>query len=158
MKDFNMYYILLNLAVDKDSFPGGSDDKESESESLSSVVSDALQPHGLYSPWNSLGQNTGVGSLSFLQGVFPIQGSNPGLPHCRQILYHLIHKGSPRILEWISYPFSRGSFWPRTRTRVSCITERFFTNWVIRKAQMVKNLPAIQAIWVWSLGWEDRLW
>ena len=153
-----MYYILLNLAVDKDSFPGGSDDKESESESLSSVVSDALQPHGLYSPWNSLGQNTGVGSLSFLQGIFPSQESNPGLPHCRQILYHLIHKGSPRILEWVSNPFSRGSFWPRTRTRVSCITERFFTNWVIRKAQMVKNLPAIQAIWVWSLGWEDRLW
>ena len=53
MKDFNMYYILLNLAVDKDSFPGGSYDKESESESLS-VVSDALRPHGLYSPWNSL--------------------------------------------------------------------------------------------------------
>ena len=110
MKDFNMYYILLNLAVDKDSFPGGSDDKESESESLSSVVSDALQPHGLYSPWNSLGQNTGVGSLSFLQGIFPSQESNPGLPHCRQILYHLIHKGSPRILEWVSNPFSRGSF------------------------------------------------
>ena len=53
-----------------------------------SVVSDSLQPHGLYGPWNSLGQNTGVGSLSFLQGIFPTQGLNPGLPHCRQILNH----------------------------------------------------------------------
>ena len=57
-----------------------------ESESHS-VVSDSLQLHGLYSPWNSPGQNTGVGSLSLFQGIFPIQGSNPGLPHCRQILY-----------------------------------------------------------------------
>ena len=48
-----------------------------------------LQPHGLYSPWNSSGQNTGVSSLSFLQGIFPTQGSNPGLPHCRWILYQL---------------------------------------------------------------------
>ena len=62
-----------------------------------SVVSDSLHPHGLYSPWNSPGQNTGVGSLSLLQGIFPTQGSNPGLPHCRQILYQLSHKGSPRI-------------------------------------------------------------
>ena len=49
-------------------------------------MSDALQPHGLYSPWNSPCQNTGVGSLSLLQGLFPTQGSNPGLPHCRWIL------------------------------------------------------------------------
>ena len=62
-----------------------------------SVVSDSLQPHGLYSPWNSPGQNTGVGSLSLLQGIFPIQGSNPGLSHCRWILYQLSHKGSPCI-------------------------------------------------------------
>ena len=67
-----------------------------ESESRS-VLSDSLQPHGLYSPWNSLGHNTGVGSLSFLQGNLP----NPGLLHCRQILYQLSHKGSPRILEWV---------------------------------------------------------
>ena len=56
-------------------------------------------PHGLYSPWNSLGQNTGVGSLSLLQGIIPAQGSNPGLPHCRRIHYQLSHKESPRILE-----------------------------------------------------------
>ena len=85
-------------------------------------------PHGLVSPWNSLGQNTGVGSLSFLQGIFPTQGSNPGLPHCRWILYQLSHKGSPRIMEWVAYPFSRGSPQPRNQTGVSCIAGRFFTN------------------------------
>ena len=65
----------------------------SESESHS-VMLDSLRPHGFYSPSNSPGQNTGTGSLSLLQGIFPTQGSNPGLPHCRQILYHLSHKGS----------------------------------------------------------------
>ena len=67
----------------------------------------------LYSPWNSLCQNTGVGSLSLLQGIFPTQGSNPGLLHCRRILYQLSHKGSPKILEWVAYPFSRGSSLPQ---------------------------------------------
>ena len=56
-------------------------------------------PHGQrsligYSPWNSPGQNTGVGSLSLLQGIFPTQESNPGLEHCRGILYQVSHKGS----------------------------------------------------------------
>ena len=67
--------------------------KESESESCS-VVSEFLRPHGLYSPWNSPGQNTGVGSLFLLQAIFPTWGLNPGLLHCRQILYQLSHKGS----------------------------------------------------------------
>ena len=64
---------------------------ESESESLS-VMSDSLRPNGLYSPWDSPGQNTGVGCLSLLQAIFPIQGSDPGRPHYRQILYQLSHK------------------------------------------------------------------
>ena len=76
------------------------------------------------SPWNSSGQNTGVGSLFLLQGVFPIQGLNLGLPHCSQILYQLSHKGNPRILEWVAYPFSSGSSPPRSQTRVSCIVGR----------------------------------
>ena len=70
------------------------------------VVSNSLRSCGLYSPWNSPGQNTRVGSLSLLQGTFPTQGSNPGLPYCRQILYQLSHQGRPRILEWVAYPFS----------------------------------------------------
>ena len=74
-----------------------------ESESCS-VVSDSSRPHGLYSPWNSPGQNTGMGSLSLLQGIFPTQGSNPGLPHCRQILYQLSHKGSPSHKGSDNYP------------------------------------------------------
>ena len=54
------------------------------------------------SPWNSPVQNTGVGSRSLLQGIFPIQGLNPGLPHCRWILYQLKHKGSPWI-KWLQW-------------------------------------------------------
>ena len=94
-----------------------------------SHLGDSLRSHRLYSPWNSPSQNTGVGSLSLLQGIFPTQGSNLGLPHCRRILYQLSHKGSPRILEWVAYPFSSGSSQPRNRTGVSCIAGRFFTNW-----------------------------
>ena len=83
--------------------------RESESRS---VVTDSLWPHGLYSPWTSPGQNNGVGSLSLLQAIFPTQKSNPGLPRCRWTLNQLSHKGSPRILKWVAYPFSRGSAWP----------------------------------------------
>ena len=106
-----------------------------ESESHS-VVSDSLWPYGLYSPWNSPGQSTGVGSFSLLQGIFPTWGSNPGLLHCRQILYQLSHKGSPRTLEWVAYPFSRGSFWLRNQTGVSCVAGGFSTNWGIREAHL----------------------
>ena len=98
------------------------------------VASDSLRPHGLYSLQNSPGQATGVGSRSLLQGIFPIQGSNSGFPNFRQTLYHLSHKGSPGILEWVDYPFSRGSSEPRNQTRVSWIAGGFFTNWAIREA------------------------
>ena len=110
-----------------------------ESESPS-VMSDSLQLRGLYSPWNSPGQNIGVGRFILLQGIFPTRGSNPGLPHCRWILYQLSHKVSPRILEWVAYPFSRdtgvGSLLQRifltqesmTLTGISYIAGRFFTN------------------------------
>ena len=103
--------------------------KESESEGHS-VVSNSLRLHGLYSPWYSPGQNTGVGSLCLFQG------SNPDLPHCRWILYQLSHKGSPRVLEWVAYPFSSKSSWPRNWTGVSWIAGRFFTNWAIREEKM----------------------
>ena len=81
---------------------------KSESESRS-VVSDCLRPHGLYSPWNSPGQNTGVDSLSLLQGIFPTQGWNPGLPHCRQIFLPAEPQWKPKntgvgnlsLLQWI---------------------------------------------------------
>ena len=85
---------------------------QSESE-ICSGVSNSLRPHGLYSPWNSPGQNTGVGSLSLLQEIFPTQGSNPGLLHYRWIPHQLSHKGSPGILEAVAYPFSSRSSRPR---------------------------------------------
>ena len=66
---------------------------EREQSESCSVVSDSLRPRGLYSPWNSPGQNIGVGSLSLLQGIFPTQGSNPGLPHCKWILDQLSYEG-----------------------------------------------------------------
>ena len=137
----------------------------SESESRSDV-SDPLWPHGLYSPWNSPGQNTGVGSLSLLQGVFPTQESNLGLLYCKHILYKLSYKGSPntvkvkvaqlcptlcdltnytvlgilqaRILEWVAIPFAKGSSQPRYWTKVSCIAGGFFINWAIREALLLK--------------------
>ena len=132
-----------------------------------SVMSESLRPHGwvactrLFCPWDFLGKSTGVGCYFLLQGIFPTQGSNPGLlhcrqmlyrlshqgshhglyssrnfpaqntgvcslffsrgpsqpsqwsnlglQHCRQMLYQLSHKGSPRIPEWVAYPFSSGS-------------------------------------------------
>ena len=93
---------------------------------------------------------TGVGSHSLLQGISPTQGSNQGLGHCGQILYQLSHKGSPIILEWIAYPISRGSSWPRNRTRVSCIAGRFFTNWAMREALGTWNSVLI-TITRWAL-------
>ena len=101
--------------------------KPCESESLS-VMFDSLWSRGLSSPWSSLGQNTGVGSLSLLQRIFSTQGSNPGLPRCRRILYQLSRKGSPGILEWVAFPFSRGSSQARDRTQISHIAGRFFTS------------------------------
>ena len=82
-----------------------------------------------------LGKNTEVGSCFLPQGIFPTQGSNPGLLHYGPILYQLNHEGSPRILVWVAYPFSRGSSWPRTQTGVSCIAGGSFTSWAPREAQ-----------------------
>ena len=63
-------------------------------------------PPGSYVPGDSPGKNTRVGCQALLQGIFLTQRLNPGLPHCRQILYQLSHQGSRRILEWVAYPFS----------------------------------------------------
>ena len=100
---------------------------------VGSVVSDSLLPHGLYSPWNSPGQNIGVGSPSFLQRIFPTQFSHIA----GRFFTSGPCKGCPRILERVAYPFSRGSFRLRNRTRVSCIAGGFFTNWAIRKSHTV---------------------
>ena len=88
---------------------------------------------------NSPGQNTGVSSLSLFQGIFPMQGSNPGLLHCRWILYQLSHKGGPRILEGVAYPSSSVSSRPRNQTRVSRIAGGFFTSWAWGKPMCVSR-------------------
>ena len=62
---------------------------------------------------DSPGKNTGAGCHALLQGIFSTQGLKPGLPHCRLILYCLSHQGSPRILEWVACPFSRGTSLPK---------------------------------------------
>ena len=85
-------------ALQADFLPTEKKKKPEEFSESCSVVSDSSQPHGLQSPWNYTGQYPGVGSLSLLQGIFPTQGSNSGLPHCRWILYQLSHKGSPKQL------------------------------------------------------------
>ena len=104
---------------------------------LLSCVQLFAAPYGRSSPWNSPGQNTGVGSLSLLQGIFPTQGLNPGLLHCRWILYPLSHQGSPGVLAWVAYPFSSGSSRPRNPTRVSCIAGSFLTSWATRETHRV---------------------
>ena len=112
--------------------------KEQISERESRSVSSSFRPHGLYS---IAGQTTGVASLSLLQGR---QGLNPCLPHCRRILYHLSQKGSPRILEWVAYPFSSRFSQRRNRTRVSCIAGRFFT---VLATQLVKMKVRVVQSW-----------
>ena len=89
--------------------------------------SPALQADSLSAEPQGKPKNTGAGSLFLLHGILPTQGLNPALLHYRQILYHLSHKGSPGILEWVAYPFSMGSSQPRDQTQVSYITGRFFT-------------------------------
>ena len=92
-----------------------------------------LQPTRLLRPWDSSGKNTGVGSLSLLQGIFPIQGSNSGLPHGRQMLYQLSNKESPRILEW-----GEQKSWPKLiiqKTKIMASSS--ITSWQIHRETMV---------------------
>ena len=89
-------------------------------------------PPGSSVQGNSPGKNIGLGDHALLQGIFQAQGSNPGLPHYGWILYHLSHQGSPVILEWVAYPFSRGLPQPRNRIGVSRIAGRSFTSWAAR--------------------------
>ena len=83
---------------------------------LNSLWLHGLEPTNLLCPWNSLGKNTGVGSHSLLLGIFPTQGSNPGLLHCRLILYRLSHQGSLNCCEWscsvMSNSLQSHGLWP----------------------------------------------
>ena len=100
-----------------------------------------LQPSRLLCPWGFSRKEYWSGLPWTLQGIFPTQGSNPGLPHCRKILYHLSHQGSPRMLEWAAYPFFRGSSQTSNSTMVSFLAGGFFTSWATREAQEESRLP-----------------
>ena len=98
---------------------------------------------------DSPGKNTCMCSHALFQGIFPIQGSNPGLLHCKWTLYHLSHHGSPGLLEWAAYLFFRRCSWPRNWTEVSCTEGRFFASWATRRAQKMvqRNVFAGQQWW-----------
>ena len=92
-----------------------------------------------------LGKNTEVGCHSLLLGIFVTQGLNPGLPHYRRILYYLSHQRSPRILEGVAIPFSRGSSRPRDQTHVSCVSSigRILYHWATWESPLVSQ-PGIK--------------
>ena len=97
-------------------------------------------PPGSFVHGDSPGKNTGVGCHALPQGTFPTQESNRVLLHCRRILYRLSHQGSPRILEWVAYLFSRGSSQPRNWTRISCVAGRSFTSLATREAPTYQRM------------------
>ena len=107
-----------------------------------SVQSDSLWSSGLSLPGSSVhgdspGKHTGVCYHALLQGNLPNPGVETRSPSLQQILYQLSHQGRPRIVDWVAYPFSRGSSQPSNQTRVSCIASRFFTSWHTRKVLYV---------------------
>ena len=81
---------------------------------------------------------------SLLQGIYPIQRSNPHILHCRWILYQLSHEGSSRLLEWVGYPSYRGSSRPRNQTGVFCTADGFFTNWAATEVLLLQEIFPIQ--------------
>ena len=110
------------------------------------MVSNSLQPHGLYSPWNSPGQNTGAGSCSLLQCIFPTQGLNPGLPHFRWILYQLSHHGSPLTsFFFLSFlPFFFFSFF---------LTPKMWEWYVTHFLSSKEFLSRVTDSQIWSRSW-----
>ena len=105
-------------------------------------------------------------SLSLVQGIFPTQESNPGLQHCRRSLYWLSHKGSPRIWEWVAYPFPSRSSQPRNQTKVSYIAGRSFASWATRETpgysvqfssvQSVSHVQLFATPWTAGRKWRTK--
>ena len=96
---------------------------------------------------NYPGKNTGVDCHPLLQGIFPIQGANPSLQHCRLILYRLSHQGRPGILTWVAYPFFRGSSQPRNWTGVFCLAGGFFTSWDLAWSKELSSVCDLFSWW-----------
>ena len=120
--------------------------KWSESRSL---VSDSLWPCGRNRPWNSPGQNIGVGSLSLLQGIFPTQGSTPGLLHYRWILYQLSHKGSPIQPKDTPFPVLNQSIVPCPVLTVASWSAYRFLRRLVRWSGIPISLTIFH-IFLWS--------
>ena len=112
-----------------------------------SVVSNSLWPHRLYSQWNSPGQNTGVGSLSLLQGIFLTQESNWDLLHCRQ------------ILDQLSYQESRYPLLIHLSLSIHCSLSIHYLPIYqpLTSGSVLKNLPGKEKMQFWFLGKEDAL-
>ena len=112
-------------------------------------------PPGSFVRGDSLGKNTGMGCHALLQGIVPTQGSDPGLLHCRWVLYPLSHQGSPRILEWVVYPFCRGTSQPKNWTRISCIVGSFLISWVTWEALTAfeRKWKSFSHVWFFATPW-----
>ena len=85
-----------------------------------------------------------MGCHALLQGTISIEGLNPGLPHCRLIRYHMNYQRSLRTLEWIAYPFFRGTSCPKNWTGVSYIAGGFFTTWDTREDHHMTSVSSVQ--------------
>ena len=124
-----------------------------------SVVSDSLRPHGqqptrLRRPWDFLGKSTGVGCHFLLQGIFPTQGSNPGLLHCRQTLYRLTHQGSPNFVyrkkcQWILSCLQKfKSAKIRTELTQFCWCAACCSPWGCKESDTTEWLNWTELIWI----------
>ena len=130
---------------------------ESKSHSCPTLAS----PCTIYSPWNSPGQKTGVGSLSLLQGIFPTLGSNPGLPHCRRILYQLSHQGSPGMLKENRMAFLWSPLGWNESQDADCDFVLYFSPKHCRNIPLSKVCEyfTLWVPWVWAcVRWGDRWW
>ena len=124
------------------------------------VMSNSLQHHGLYSLWNSPGQDTGVGSLSLLQGIFPTQGLNPGLPHCRRILYQLSHNILFQICISDLYKWVMGFPGGASGKEPTCQCEGHgrcrFDPWVGEIPWRRARQPTHSSILAWRIPWTEE--
>ena len=121
-----------------------------------------LQPHGLQPtrllcPWDSPGKNTRVGSLSLLQGIFLTQGLNPGLPHCRWILYQLSHQGSPSCdINGTTQYVVVTSLVAQTVNRLPAMRETQLPS-LGREGPLEKKIGTHSSILAWRIPWTEKL-
>ena len=128
---------------------------------LNSFQPHGLQPTRLLCPWDSPSKNTRVGSPSLLQGIFLTQGSNPGLLHCKHMLYCLSHQGSPNHY-WVS-PFKttmtkkkqqlKKKIFPRNQINQTCHCHIQESVYDIRQALLQKD---VKSTWEPKLGLSSR--